>query len=165
MAKAADLGGYNTINFNEFVFIPEPKQDYTHIDYRLKMKSYYFFQPRYPRLQRMWQRESMLTSLNHGGHILSGNTVSLFPVDGVLRHYIALSEEQALAKYVGRIFAHTDLQRGWHTNRLTITETKIRRFFESFSNYQSKIKTLENTSTLQLDGSDPQNRHFWDWPD
>ncbi len=164
MAKTADLSGHNVINFNEFVFIPEPEQDYAQVDYGLQMRSYYFFQPSYPRLQRMWQRESMLSSLNHGGHILAGSPVNLFPVDGVLRHYIALSEEQALAKYVGRIFAHSDLRRGWHANRITITEAKIRRFFESYSNYLSQIKILDNTSTFQLDDSNPQSRHFWDWP-
>jgi hypothetical protein len=112
----------------------------------------------------MWQRESRLTSLNHGGHILAGSPVNLFPVDGVLRHYIALSEKQALAKYVGRSFAPSDLRRGWHANRITITETKIRRFYESYSNYQSQIKILNSTSTCQLDDSNPQKCHFWDWP-
>lgn len=163
MAGNAESNGYNVINFNEFVFIPEPGQDYSQVDYVSRMLNYYFFQPVYPRLQRMWHRESMLSSVDRGGHILSGSAVNMFPLDGALRHYIALSEEQAIAKYVGRKFADADLKRGWHGNRVTITEAKIRTFFQSYNRHREYIKTLKASSACQLDISSPQKLHFWDW--
>ncbi|MFN9548004.1 MAG: glycosyltransferase [Cyanobacteriota bacterium] len=163
MASEANSRGYNAINFNEFVFIPEPGRDYCHSDHGSIMSNYYFFQPSYPRLQRMWRRESMLSSLEHGGHILSGRSVNIFPVDAALRHYIILSQEHALAKYVGRIFADTDLKRGWHQNRMTITESKIKNFFQSYSNYCKQIKVLQNPISRDFDISSPQKYHFWDW--
>jgi hypothetical protein len=163
MASDAHSRGYNVINFNELVFIPEPGQDYSHVDYAARMLSYYFFQPTYPRLQRLWRRESMLSSLEHGGHILSGCAVNLYPVDAALRHYIVLSQENALAKYVGRIFADTDLRRGWHQNRITITEAKIRSFFQSYSTYSEQIKVLQDPLSRDFDMSSPQKEHFWEW--
>ncbi len=163
MAEEAEFRGYNAINFNEFAFIPEPGSDYSQADYESRMLSYYFFQPTYPRLQRVWRRESMLSSLDRGGHILSGSLVNMFPLDGALRHYIVLSEDQAIAKYVGRTFADTDLKRGWHGNRTTITENKIRGFFQSYNRHHEYIKSLKAPSACQFDVSSPQKLHFWDW--
>jgi glycosyltransferase involved in cell wall biosynthesis len=163
MTEKAESSGYNVINFNEFVFIPEPGQDYSQVNYESRMLNYYFFQPAYPRLQRMWRRESMLSSLDRGGHILSGSAVNMFPLDGALRHYIVLSEEQAIAKYVGRTFADADLKRGWHGNRIAITESKIRSFFQSYNRYRIHIKSLKHSTTCQFDISSPQKLHFWDW--
>jgi glycosyltransferase involved in cell wall biosynthesis len=164
MAGDADSSGYNVINFNEFTFIPAQGVACDFSGYETEMKHYYFFQPRYPRLQRMWRRDSRLTNLAGGGHTLSSGSVKQYPLDGALRHYIVLNEEQAVNKYTNRIFADADLGRGWHRNRLAITEGKIRKFFKTISQSSDRIKILKNVMSSRFDTSSPQNMHFWDWP-
>jgi hypothetical protein len=163
MATNAEKGGFNVINFLEFVFIPRPGMSHAIEGYEKQMKSYYFFEPSYPRLQRMWKRSCPLSNILGGGHRLSGTELNQFPIDGNLRHYIALSEEHAVQKYVGRRFSKSDLDRGWHSNRITITEEKIRQYFRSESTIESSLQELESPLSRTHSTNNPFRLHFWDW--
>jgi glycosyltransferase involved in cell wall biosynthesis len=164
MAEEANNTGYSVINFNEFVFLPLPKENFEHFGYESRMNHYYFFEPSYPRLQRMWQRSLDVSNITHGGHRLSGDVAKLFPFDGILRHYIALSESHAIDKYANRIFADHELKRGWHSNRVNITEDTIKHYFEGNINYHSRLNALSNPLKNSFDKSKPQKLHFWEWP-
>jgi glycosyltransferase involved in cell wall biosynthesis len=123
---AADEAGYNCINFHEIVFLPLPGDDFYVADYAARMSTYYFYQPFYPRLNRAWSRRTKTNNLRFAGHLLDGGEKRCSPVDFMLRHYIALSEAHAKAKYLGRRFSEEDLRRGWHANRLTVTPGNLR---------------------------------------
>lgn len=163
MVKTAESSGHNVINFNEYVFLPIQEKTYENSRYESLMRHYYFFEPHYPRLQRMWRRDCKLSNIGRGGHLLNGGEISQFPVDGHLRHYIALSAEHAIRKYSGRIFSEAELKRGWHNNRINITEKKIRSYFSINVACLSKVKALQSAFCRNFDKSDPIDKHFWDW--
>ncbi len=147
-----------TLNFDEFVFLPEPGADYSGSDYRSKLLRYYFHEPCKNRLNRAWKRTASLSNLASGGHCLRGDTLKIFPVNHVLRHYIALSENHAKQKYLNRRFDSVDLQRGWHRKRLNITERDL-------------VLPGDSEYLFRLDGSDdpqfcrdkPASTHYWQW--
>lgn len=153
---AADASGFNCINFHEIVFVPLAGDDFVGTDYTTMMNHYYFFQPSYPRLIRIWKRCDNLYWGNSGGHNLSGN-IRLFPRDLFLRHYIALSYTYASKKYVGRTFADVDLKRGWHGNRLNITQDMLH------VKHFSPIFRMTDTKKNEFDLSRPVTKHFWEW--
>ncbi|QVL53513.1 MAG: glycosyltransferase [Cyanobium sp. M30B3] len=165
MAEQASESGYNVINFNEFVFLPLPGESFERNGYENLMKYYYFFEPQYPRLQRMWRRDCNLSNVNQGGHLLSGGNPILFPFDGYLRHYIALSEEHAIRKYAARKFADRELARGWHANRVDITTENIRGYFGGNTINHCRLMVMEDVLLNRFDKSDPQSQHFWEWTD
>lgn len=153
----ADAQGYTVINFNEVVFVPLPGEDFFVEDYASHMRTYYFFQPSYPRLNRVWKRELLLDNKETGGHLLQGDGIRLFDRDFILRHYIALSEAHAVTKYVGRSFAGEDLAQGWHGNRRDITAQQLR------LRPVKELRQLISPNRDDFDLSAPLTTHFWQW--
>jgi hypothetical protein len=147
--------GYNCINFDEFVFLPARGEDFEVPDYRRRMRRYYFFEPRPMRLPRAWSREVSPLGPEDCVHQTSGVSIRMYPQNFILRHYIVLSHQQAVGKYVGRNFAQEDLQRGWHANRLQLDERKL--------------ALPETDVLLELSSPDdrgflrhaPRDKHFW----
>lgn len=154
----AQAEGYNVINFHECVFVPTAGEDYYRSDYAAHMRDYHFFQPRYPRLNRAWQRSACLEYRASGGHILSGARLRRYPRDLILRHYIALSERHARAKYLCRRFSDEDLQRKWHANRVIITEANLK------LRSHPGVRRLADPLVHDFDLSQPLREHFWQWP-
>ena len=153
----ADASGATCINFHELVFVPLSGEDFLVEDYADRMRTYYFFQPNYPRLNRAWKRSADLDNSASGGHALAGANLRLHKQDFILRHYIVLSEEHARTKYVGRTFSDEDLSRGWHGNRVTIRA-------EALSVKPcTYLKRLLHTQDSEIDLSDPTKTHFWQW--
>ncbi len=111
------------LGFEEFVFLPEPGE-HPPSDVRLTL-GYYSFAPSADRLMRARRRDDDLENMSSGGHVLAGGGLRLFPEAFVLRHCIVLSQRQAIEKYAGRVFAQGDLDRGWHGNRLGLSETDL----------------------------------------
>jgi hypothetical protein len=153
----ADADGANCINFHELVFVPLPGEDFLVEDYANRMRAYYFYQPRYPRLKRAWKRSADLDNSASGGHALAGANLRLHGTDFILRHYIALSEAHARAKYVGRTFAAEDISRGWHGNRLDIRADAL------CVKPSRVLKRLRHARDSDFDLGDPSKTHFWQW--
>lgn len=152
----ADAQGCNAINFEEFVFLPGPG-DHPLSDVRLSL-GYYFFAPSANRLMRAWRRNDGLENISSGGHVLAGEGLRLFPEAFVLRHYIVLSQRQAIEKYAGRVFAQGDLDRGWHGNRLGLSERDLK------LPDPARLRRLPDWTSTDFDRTDPQRLHFWHWP-
>ena len=76
----------------------------------------------------------------------------------MLRHYIVASQQQAIEKYVGRRFAQTDIDRGWHGNRLGLTPDDLR------LPEPGVLCRLEDWRSTDFDRSSPNTLHFWHWP-
>lgn len=155
--EAAEACGCNCVNFRELVFVPLPGEDFHAEDYAERMRSYYLFEPRYPRLNRAWKRNAGLDNSSTGGHVLRGVDVRLYPEDFILRHYIVLSESHAQRKYLGRRYSDEDVKRGWHNNRLKITRADLR------LHHRPEIKQLPFPHSRNYDLDDPVSRHFWEW--
>jgi len=153
----ADAAGANCINFDEFVFTPTGDKKFEGVDYHKEMLGYYFFQPQYPRLLRAWKRGSGLNNERFGGHLLAGADVKKFEQDFILRHYIVLSSEHAKSKYVGRQFSSEDLEKGWHGNRIIITEENLILPPEVSLSWLSEWNSKAFTKGLV------KTKHFWEW--
>jgi glycosyltransferase involved in cell wall biosynthesis len=154
----AQAAGYNCVNFSELVFAPVRDEQFTFDHYADVMRTYYFFEPKRPHFMRAWRRELAAHLPEHGGHVLRGSRVRLFPVDFVLRHYIALSERHAVEKYCERRFSEADLAKGWHGNRLAIPSSAFR------LEPRPELRTLASPPSREYDLRAPQRTHYWEWP-
>lgn len=152
-----DAAGYTCINFHEIVFVPLDGQDFYREDYAEWMSTYYFYQPDYPRLLRAWNRRAQLDNVRAGGHLLDGGDLRPSPKDFLLRHYIVLSPEHAREKYLGRQFSQEDLDKGWHYNRINITDEDLT------VKPVDGLRHLNDPRKEEFDLSSPLRQHFWQW--
>lgn len=157
--EEADRNGYNALNFEEFVFLPEPDEDYLDRNYYLEMQRYYFFEPSTNRLNRAWKNGCGLENGASGGHLLSGDTLRLDPTDHILRHYIVISQDYARQKYLNRTYDRKATARGWHGNKLNFTKENLTlpdrsEFLFQLDQYDSKTFCRDM----------PAVKHFWQWP-
>jgi hypothetical protein len=133
-----DREGYNAVNFMEYTFLPvREAPDHDHADFQKTMRWYYPFAPRHPHRLNAWKRQarrwggvkSVLRELvrNHrwgspsvslaasGGHIVEFPGIRPFPYDFKLKHYIVLSLDHAIRKYVKKAFEPKEVSNfhGW----------------------------------------------------
>jgi hypothetical protein len=153
----ADEVGYNVLNFDEFVFLPEPNSDYSNTDYYVELLRYYFFEPKKNRLNRAWKRTSQFYMAS-GGHRLQGSILSIAPTNHVLRHYIVLSEGHAKEKYLNRSFDSLDLAQGWHGNRRNFTEANM-----ALPDRSDLLFRLRRYNSKEFCRAKPTRKHFWQW--
>lgn len=154
----ADAAGDTVINFEEFCFIPAPDENFVDKDYFRELRSYYYFTPWANRLNRAWRRDANLQNLVTGGHELTGSRLRRFPVDQVLRHYIVLSQQHALNKYLGRQFAPADIAAGFHRNRQGLTAAQLR--LPAASPW---LCWDAQDGVTRLSRAQPTSTHFWAW--
>lgn len=149
------MEGCNVINFDEFVFLPtRPHLFNKGTDFYHSMLDYYFFEPNPFRLMRAWRKIGSI-SMAEGGHKLISSEPLIFPEENfILRHYLVLSKEHAMQKYLNRIYSQEDLEKGWHTRRMQ---------FPSDFNFpdQSKLNTLPFAESKEFNRSNPWKVHFW----
>jgi glycosyltransferase involved in cell wall biosynthesis len=156
--EEADEMGYNTLNFEEFVFLPEPGADYFNRNYLDECHRYYFFEPRTNRKNAAWKNINGLSCAGSGGHRLSGENVLISPTNHIFRHYIVLSETHAKIKYLNRSFDERDRRNGWHGNRLNFTETNLQ-----IPEKSPFIHHLPSPDSKCFCKDRPTNKHFWEW--
>ena len=164
VVSSADSSGYNCINFNEIVVLPPPSQvtfDLPAFDGNFL--DYYFFQPNYPRLMRLWRRDAGFYNLLGAGHTIDGSGLRLFPQDQILKHYIVLSLASAKTKYLSRVFNSEELARGWHANRAHVKQRSIEAYFSHVFDADSRLFRLDHPNSSAVNLSAPQLNHFWDW--
>jgi len=149
--------GFNVINFEEFVFLPQHGRRVSLESYTKDILNYYFFAPRKQRLMRAWKRSAGFQNIESGGHTLSGKAVKIAPEVFILRHYIALSYEQVVQKYVGRVFSERDLEKNWHGNRLDLSAEAL------VLPAPDKLKKLPRWDSINFDRSEPMKKHYWSW--
>lgn len=149
--------GFNAINFEEFAFIPDGNENSIPDNYQRTTLNYYYFSPGRTRLMRAWRRDAGFSNLDSGGHLLDGSNVRLAPEPFILRHYIVLSYEHAVRKYVDREFAEADVLKGWHFDRLDISGCKLK------LPDVRHMKRLAHWQSMSFDRSDPKQSHYWKW--
>jgi glycosyltransferase involved in cell wall biosynthesis len=155
----ADDAGYDALNFEEFVFLPEPHADFSERGDFTQMLRYYLFEPRKNHRNLAWRRRPGLDSLLTAGHTLPEDRVRMSPNNGVLRHYVVLSEDHARRKYLERKFDPREVARGWHGNRLTISEESL-----AFPRASTWLFELSEPASKAFRRERPVSRHYWEWP-
>jgi glycosyltransferase involved in cell wall biosynthesis len=123
-----DRMGYNAINFDEFVFVPgSDEESWEGRDFVSGLDHYYHFAPRSTRLVRAWRSaDADVDLVSSGGHHARFAGQNLYPDNFILRHYITLSLNSFKQVYGSRRFSETELQRGWHGNRVNLPLDELR---------------------------------------
>nr|NQU93864.1 glycosyltransferase family 2 protein [Bacteroidota bacterium] len=156
--EEADENGFTVLNFDEFVFLPEPEEDFTGRNYYKNILRYYFFEPRENRLNRAWKLSAKCKYADSGGHRFTEGLIRISPVNHILRHYIVLGEDHAIAKYYKRQFDARDLKNRWHGNRRNISRDKLSVPGDSENTFY--LKTYDSKDFCR---SKPLSKHYWQW--
>ena len=155
----ADADGCNAIDFLEFTFVPtreSPHHD--HPDYRRTMRWYYPFAPTAHHRVIAWKRQAQPVDLaSSGGHVVCFPERRISPQRFRLLHYLFLSREHAISKYVSRIYDPQEVQDGWHGWRATLTPGAVR------LPPQAALRTAFTDD--DLDPSSPRTTHCLLWED
>jgi glycosyltransferase involved in cell wall biosynthesis len=158
LAVSADKAGANTVNFEEFVCLPPPGEDYEEVDMRRDHLSYYFHQPSPLRLMRMWRRDAGLSNIENAGHRLNG-TPRLHEAAGLLKHYIFRNQRHAWEKYRGRTFSDEELAAGWHSNRVGLTRDAL----DLSRIPEQSLDRLVSADDRAVSRDGPFKTHYWEW--
>ena len=151
--------GFNTINYDEFVFLPaEPNLSCEGKAFDRLLRHYYYYAPTPLRQMRTWKNIPGISNISDAGHRLQGPDLRIYPENFVLRHYLALNEAQFRRKYANRVYPADELERGWHFNRVNIDTNRFR------LPRPEELKTLTRDDPSALDRSDPWQQHFWERP-
>lgn len=111
----ADREGFNAVNFTEFTFQPVLEApDHDHDDFLDTLRWFYPFAPVPQHRINAWKNNGQAIDLvTSGGHEVAFRGRRVAPYDFRMRHYMMLSERQALAKY--RIaYRRQNVDIGWH---------------------------------------------------
>ena len=153
--EEADQAGFNVLNFDELVMLPlDPDLEDPYSNNRL----FYFFEPRPLRLMRAWRRTAGLNNEHAGGHVLTGGNIYVSPVRPLLKHFIVRSQAHARQKYLARIFAVRDLEKGWHGNRIGLTEAVLKLPVDD-----ARLTLLPEPQSTPNPMPNPIDQHFWEW--
>jgi glycosyltransferase involved in cell wall biosynthesis len=150
-----DALGYNAVNFLEFAFIPTREApDHDHPDFQDTMRAYYPFLPSSdPNRLNAWKRQPERIELAwSGGHQVRFSGLRMFPEFFPMRHYLCLSVDHAVRKYVERRYDPAEVEAGWHRARAALRADSIR--------LPGEAELRRYTCDDQLDGSNPRTRHY-----
>lgn len=177
--EQVDKEGYNAINFMEYTFLPVREfPDHENENFQKTMRWYYPFGPKHPHRINAWKRQPkrwkgmkafLREKIRHhrwgspsvdlhsdGGHIVHFPSLKLYPIDFKLKHYILLSLDHAIEKYVKKEFAPEEIadSHGW---RATAGEHD----FMIPAADQMRLFTSDD----DLDSSEPLSDHLLVKPD
>jgi glycosyltransferase involved in cell wall biosynthesis len=170
-----DREGYNAINFMEYTFLPvQESPNHDHPGFQDTMYWYYPFAPRHPHRLNAWKKQARHWSgikafgreliRNHrwripsvnlsasGGHLVSFPDMKPYPIDFKLKHYMVLSLDHAIRKYVKIVHDPKAAKAGMHGWRATATEHD----FVLPSQAQMRLFTSDE----ELDPSNPLTHHL-----
>lgn len=111
--EQVDKEGYNSVNFDEFVFLPLEGENHKGGDYAQTMRRYYFFEPAGLRRVNAWKKIREVDLVSSGGHQVRFEGQRICPTPFILRHYPGLSRSHLIEKYALRRYAPNDLSKGW----------------------------------------------------
>jgi glycosyltransferase involved in cell wall biosynthesis len=111
-----DVQGYNAAYFHQFVFVPtQEAPDHDHPGYQQTMRWYYPCEIFSPHSLRAWKRQDTPVDLSwKGGHRVSFPGLRMCPSAFRYRHYLFLSVEHAIRKYVQKQFDPAEVAERLH---------------------------------------------------
>jgi hypothetical protein len=146
--------GYNAVNFMEFTFIPTRESpDHDHPYFQKSMRWYYPFLPSFPHRLNAWKRQADPVEFAwSGGHQTRFPGLLMYPQSFPMRHYLFLSSEHAIRKFVHRGYDPAEVAQGWHGWRAQLKAELFK------LPHQSELRTY--LSDDQLDLSTPRTQHY-----
>jgi glycosyltransferase involved in cell wall biosynthesis len=145
--------GYDAVNFQELTFVPTREHpDHDHPDYLETMRWYYPYLPAFPDRLNAWQRQPRPVDLaTSGGHRVDFPGLRMYPESFPMRHYLFLSVDHAIRKYVDRTYDPAELEHGWHRKRAALRAEDV--------TLSPEAELRHYTSDAELDTSDPWTEH------
>jgi glycosyltransferase involved in cell wall biosynthesis len=154
--RRADEDRYNAVEFSEFTFVPTMESpDHDHALFARTMQWYYAFEPRRPHLLRAWKKQRAVDLASSGGHAVAFRGRRVSPERFRMRHYLFLSREHAIRKYVGRAYDPGEVRDGWHGWRAGLRPHDIR--------LPSEAHLRCARSEHELDPKHPRAEHCLVW--
>jgi hypothetical protein len=149
-----DAQGYNAVYFHQFAFVPtQEAPDHDHPRYQQTMHWYYPHEISFPHSLRAWKRQDKPVDLSWGGgHRISFPGLRMYPSAFRYRHYLFLSVEHAIRKYVQKRFDPAEVAEGLHSWRARLHPEMIR--------LPSQAELRHYESDDKLDHSMPRRRHI-----
>jgi glycosyltransferase involved in cell wall biosynthesis len=147
-----DALGHNAVNFVQFVFIPTRESpDHDHPNFQDTMRWYYPFIPFFPHAIRAWKRQETHVFLEwSGGHRVWFPELRLSPTSFKYRHYLLLSREHAIQKFVNKRYDPESPEgKDWRA-RLTVDAIRFPP--------ESEMRVYLGDD--QLDASNPRTKHY-----
>jgi glycosyltransferase involved in cell wall biosynthesis len=153
--RQVDAEGCSAVNFDEFVFVPtSAAENHEGTDYVAGMRRYFFFEPYPRRLVRLWKKAADIDLSRSGGHDASFAGRRLYPINFVLRHYIALCELHLRSKYNSdRTYSPAEVAAGWHGWRARINDVVLR--------LPDEAELADTSTDGGWDRSRPAKRHLF----
>jgi glycosyltransferase involved in cell wall biosynthesis len=154
--EEADDAGYNAVNFLEFTFVPTRENpDHDHPHFQETMRWYYPFLPRFPHRLNAWKRQDGPIELKwSGGHRVRFPGLRMSPTSLYMRHYLYISRQHAIEKFVARRFAPDEVADGWFGWRSRLKEDMI--------DFPSQRELRFYEADHLLDPSSPRKHHLLD---
>jgi glycosyltransferase involved in cell wall biosynthesis len=151
--EEADRDGFNAVNFLELAFVPTLEHpDHDHPRYLETMRWYYAYLPRLPDRLNAWRRQEAPVDLaSSGGHVVDFPGLRACPVPFLMRHYLFLSVEHAIRKYVERDYDEAEVEAGLHRRRAALRAEDI--------SLRPEAELRTYVSDGLLDTSDPRATH------
>ncbi len=127
-----DEGGFNAINFIEFIFMPTIEApDHDHPDFMRTMQFYYPYLPRVPHRLNAWKRQDGPIELAAAGHLVRFPGLNMAPRSLYSRHYLFLSVAHAARKFGPNRYDPEEVAGGWHRWRVQVDPALIKLHSES----------------------------------
>jgi glycosyltransferase involved in cell wall biosynthesis len=146
-----DAAGFNAVNFLEFTFVPTRESpDHDHPHFQDTMVWYYPFLPRFPHRLNAWKRQE--GSVELGPHRVRFPGLNMAPQSLYMKHYLYLSRDHALEKFVGRDYSAEEVARGLHGWRARMRPEQI--------TLPSERQLRRFVADHLLDPSEPLKRHL-----
>jgi glycosyltransferase involved in cell wall biosynthesis len=122
-----DRRGYNAVNFFEFTFVPTLEHpDHDHSRYQETMRWYYPYLPALPNRLNAWKRQDGPVDLvTTGGHVIDFGGIRPFPESFPMKHYLFVSIEHAVRKFVQRTYDPSEVEAGLHRKRAALRAADI----------------------------------------
>jgi len=149
-----DYQGYNAAYFHQFAFLPTKEApNHDHADFQKTMRWYYPQESSFPHSLRAWKRQNAPVELSwSAGHRVRFPGLRMYPSAFRYRHYLFLSVEHAIRKYLQKQFDAAEIARGWHGWRARLSREMML--------LPSQDELRHYTSDDALDHSNPRRRHF-----
>ncbi|HMO05624.1 MAG TPA: glycosyltransferase family 2 protein [Kiritimatiellia bacterium] len=151
-----DREGFNTVNFQEFTFIPTLDDPDHHPDRFLDtMRGYYPFLPAPLHRLNTWKNRGEPVDLSSdAGHRIRMPGLHIYPESLPLRHYLYISRKHFASKYAGRRHRTDELDKAWHGWRESADENL---FYAAPAALLRRFNPLE---PWRMDARDPLRRHL-----
>ena len=148
--QSVENQGFNAVNFFEYTFVPvRESPNHDHPEFLETMEWYYPFHRGGPTQLKAWKKQPCSIDLaSRGGHQVDFPGLQIYPISFPMRHYLFLSVEHAIEKYVHRVFDPAELDKGWHKARARLLEENIQLLPASELRSYSSDSELDPTAPL-----------------